>query len=831
MHLWLRDYGTRTLLLLTSAEDELKGLPSRALVFRAGRNSQAVVEFLGKDDVDRDGLIRLSNRPIEGCLGLINVEGDIFLVVVTSATVIGDFRPSTKGTEMVSRIHEVGFFCINSSRYDLPYDDVPSTPLSFDAADSVMSKDQQYYNAFTAPAQAQIYEHPCAPLKKIFSSGSFYYTPYPYWDLSTRLSERLKRRREGTSLHDIGTFDSRFVWNEYIILAIQGYVGLFTVPLPAPPSNGAPIIGTIGLISRLGWRRAGTRFNTRGVDDEGNVANFVESETLFRTPDVTFSYIQVRGTSTVFWEQQGLQTFGHRIQITRPQLASQPAFERHFAQLVDEYSSIHIMNLLGQKEGEAALANAYIQHLRANDLGPADSEINITSFDFHNEVRAQGHDRIISTIPRMSGIRTAIDKFGFLTTTGDSIDPITEQRGVFRTNCLDCLDRTNFVQDVLSRTTLEQYLFNINRTWVNSAALWGSHREMWAENGDALSKIYAGTGALNTSFTRTGKRTLAGVLSDATKSVSRAYINNFQDKGKQTAIDLFLTGLRGMSGNKGAVAIRLKYHDTSFCFLTAHLAAGHTNVEERNNDYHTIDDGLRFSKGRTIRDHDVVIWAADTNYRVDLDNATVRSYATNDNLEALIMEDQLIHATHTNAAFMGYQEGPLTFRPTYRYDLFSDNYDTSEKQRIPAWTDRILYRGLNISLNTYSRAELRGSDHRPVYAFFDCEVLIIDTAKKNALQDEIQRGLTSTENNEKLEEKLARVALGAEDNVDLPPPSSAEACWWDGPDHPNGLFPSDIGLLTTSSTNPFDSDVNSTSSSEEELYRLARPLHCDAPFY
>lgn len=40
--------------------------------------------------------------------------------------------------------------------------------------------------------------------------------------------------------------------------------------------------------------------------------------------------------------------------------------------------------------------------------------------------------------------------------------------------------------------------------------LWGYHRELWAENGDALSKIYAGTGALNTSFTRTGKRTLAG---------------------------------------------------------------------------------------------------------------------------------------------------------------------------------------------------------------------------------------------------------------------------------------------------------------------------------
>lgn len=83
--------------------------------------------------------------------------------------------------------------------------------------------------------------------------------------------------------------------------------------------------------------------------------------------------------------------------------------------------------------------------------------------------------------------------------------------------------------------------------WRQSAALWGYHRELWAENGDALSRIYAGTGALNTSFTRTGKRTLAGVLADATKSVSRAYINNFQDKSKQVAIDLFLVSDSVMS--------------------------------------------------------------------------------------------------------------------------------------------------------------------------------------------------------------------------------------------------------------------------------------------
>lgn len=115
------------------------------------------------------------------------------------------------------------------------------------------------------------------------------------------------------------------------------------------------------------------------------------------------------------------------------------------------------------------------------------------------------------------------------------------------THMLSSLDRTNFVQDILSRVTLESYLRLVRVEWVQVNVLWAHHRELWAENGDALSRIYAGTGALNTSFTRSGKRTLAGVLSDATKSVSRAYINNFQDKGKQVAIDMFLVSPKNLS--------------------------------------------------------------------------------------------------------------------------------------------------------------------------------------------------------------------------------------------------------------------------------------------
>jgi hypothetical protein len=97
--------------------------------------------------------------------------------------------------------------------------------------------------------------------------------------------------------------------------------------------------------------------------------------------------------SIVFWEQQGFQTFGQRIQITRPQ-ASQPAFERHFLQLVEDYSAIHAVNLLGSKENEAILMAAFARHLHIA-RGAIGDDLNITHFDFHNAVRIGGHDSVM----------------------------------------------------------------------------------------------------------------------------------------------------------------------------------------------------------------------------------------------------------------------------------------------------------------------------------------------------------------------------------------------------------------------------------------------------
>ncbi len=120
---------------------------------------------------------------------------------------------------------------------------------------------------------------------------------------------------------------------------------------------------------------------------------------------------------------------------------------------------------------------------------------------------------------------------------------IQRQFGVLRTNCLDCLDRTNVVQTLFAKLHLQNWMqqLGLHISPYDRENMEISFNNLWADNGDWLSKIYAGTGALKSSYTRNGKQTLFGFIDDATKSAARFYMQNFQDKGRQEAIDLLLS--------------------------------------------------------------------------------------------------------------------------------------------------------------------------------------------------------------------------------------------------------------------------------------------------
>lgn len=268
---------------------------------------------------------------------------------------------------------------------------------------------------------------------------------------------------------------------------------------------------TLTILSRLSCRRAGTRFNSRGVDDDGHVANFVESETVLWHPSgLCFSYAQVRGSVPIFWEQAtGLLPNQQKIQITRSPEATQPAFDKHFEQLELTYGTVHILNLMSAtRVGEVELTARYQHHTQHSPLnraidseGPSEHRLIQSHFDFHAETKGPSGYEAAGMVRRL--IHDRADSFAYLLC--DTIDQprgnsnrsekpnkaqstvILEQQGVFRVNCLDCLDRTNLIQTILSQMAIE--LFLCHRSERATADFWMRHSSIWADNGDVGTEL------------------------------------------------------------------------------------------------------------------------------------------------------------------------------------------------------------------------------------------------------------------------------------------------------------------------------------------------------
>ena len=912
----------------------------------------------------------LPSLDIKGTLGLITINNDVFLCVVNHSKKVATVRPG----ETIQQILSVEFHCLSRSDYDHLLNNqvnpFPTDDLDSDGFDQYGHKEPMV-------------EHPCMALRKLLSGGSFYYSS------DFDLTKRLQDRPVDSTTVAIDSLDAGFLWNTYMIQplvefrsrlsereklaldqsgiltsAIRGFAATVAVLASSSPlrvsHSGFP--STMTLISRLSCRRAGTRFNARGIDDDGNVANFVETETVFCTDQLCFSYVQCRGSVPLFWEQQSGLPGQQKIQVTRSAEATKPAFDRHFVALAKTYGDVFIVNLLSdEKPSEAQLIRLYETQVRNSTLnqesekrGESESSehkhLKSITYDFHAETRGTGYDAARGI--RQYIIDSALAFDYFLTEDIEETvlkngrkasvygqNEVLKQNGIFRTNCLDCLDRTNVVQTTLSEMMLEIFLRQQRQQDepLPTSDFWARHNMLWADNGDTLSKIYTGTGALKSSFTRSGKSSFAGMLADVRKSAQRLYINNFEDKGRQNTIDMLLgrligqmpmnlfdpindwvtteitrrateytsaeqiniwigtfnlngkttgvgedltpwlcpkveqesrlpeiygvafqeiveldvqqimstdphrrqawedavrsklnanarkhgsedyvllrggqlvgaslsvfvrgsvlpfiknvegavrkTGMSGMAGNKGAVAIRMDYADTSICLVTAHLAAGFANYEERNQDYRTISQGLRFQRDRSIEDHKTIIWFGDFNYRIGISNERARQLIDKRDLGTLYENDQLNLQMVHGKCFPHYSESMPNFLPTYKFNLGTDEYDSSEKARIPAWCDRILTRGDNLRQLHYDSAPLKFSDHRPVWGLFRTTISVTDQAKKDQISSELyakRREVVGDHTANYKGDDSDDESLYGYDSVEpgLPPASSDKRKWW-----------------------------------------------------
>ncbi|CAK9295175.1 unnamed protein product [Gordionus sp. m RMFG-2023] len=213
------------------------------------------------------------------------------------------------------------------------------------------------------------------------------------------------------------------------------------------------------------------------------------------------------------------------------------------------------------------------------------------------------------------------------------------------------------------------------------------------------------------------------------------------------------TGLLGKMGNKGGVAIRFNLHGVPMCFVNTHFAAHAEELERRNQDFQDICTKIQFSQCAYIGilDHDYIFWFGDLNYRLDVANQeNAKLHLTNNKLHDLMKFDQLTKQKNSGKIFPGFQEGPITFPPTYKYDPGTDNFDSSEKARVPSWCDRILWKSASsekVNLLLYrSHLALRLSDHKPVSALFNTKVHVIDQNKFKKAYEFAMKNIDRIEN-------------------------------------------------------------------------------------
>lgn len=439
----------------------------RTLAIKPPSNISKTVLFLRHDppsasitfsEDSTDGFRLLQQRPIHGIVGIVTVAGELFAGVITEASRVTEFEGHD-----VFVINKVMFYSITSSRYDKIYNNYENNEYQI--------------------------VHPCLTLIKLLSTGSFYFSHT--LDLTRDLRSRIIKMG-GNVLDGV---NSDFVWNKAIMAEmirakhlssdqseinnsgilvpiIQGFVGSEALSI-----NGSKWV--IGIISRLSSNRAGTRFNARGINDDGDVSNFVETEFLIYCGHSRVSFLQIRGSVPLFWEQTGVQV-SHKVKISRGLDSSLHATRRHFEDLQEAYTNIQIVNLLSQSNVSPEYELNMLYKRAIDSLEDLQSAIQFHAFDFHAIVKRDQYHRLEELA---IATRSALSAFGY-SLYDASLDVIVQQQsGIFRTNCLDCLDRTNVVQTLFAKEHLKVWITQLGMrlNTFDQEKMDASFNNLWAD--------------------------------------------------------------------------------------------------------------------------------------------------------------------------------------------------------------------------------------------------------------------------------------------------------------------------------------------------------------
>uniref|UniRef100_A0A3Q1IIR3 SAC domain-containing protein n=1 Tax=Anabas testudineus TaxID=64144 RepID=A0A3Q1IIR3_ANATE len=381
-----------------------------------------------------------------------------------------------------------------------------------------------------------------AMINNVLTTDGFYFcTDY---DLTHTLQRLANTSPDFQEMSLLERADQRFVWNGNLLreLAAQPEVThKFALPVihgfiaMKPCRINGKIFEWI-LISRRSCFRAGVRYYVRGIDSEGHAANFVETEQIVLYEGTKASFVQTRGSMPFYWSQRPNLKYKPKPIISKT-TNHMDGFQRHFDSQLLIYGKQTILNLVNQKGSEKPLEQAFAKMVTGMNNGM----LNYIAFDFHKECSHMRWDRLQVLVDAVAETQ---DEYVYFMVNSEG-KTVAQQKGVFRSNCMDCLDRTNVIQSLLARRSLQTQLqrmgvLNVGQRIEEQAEFEKIYKNAWADNANACAVQYAGTGALKTDFTRTGKRTRWGLMMDGWNSMIRYYKNNFSDGFRQDSIDLFL---------------------------------------------------------------------------------------------------------------------------------------------------------------------------------------------------------------------------------------------------------------------------------------------------
>ncbi|XP_046877169.1 polyphosphoinositide phosphatase [Hypomesus transpacificus] len=370
---------------------------------------------------------------------------------------------------------------------------------------------------------------------------------------------------------------AKYVWNakllecvkdvvhhDWLMYIIHGFCGQSKLLIYGRPVH-------VTLIARRSSKFAGTRFLKRGANCQGDVANEVETEQIIHDASVMSfragsysSYVQVRGSVPLYWSQD-ISTMMPKPPIRLDQADPYAHVAAlHFDQMLQRFGSpIIILNLVKKREKrkhEKILSEElYPAILNLNQFLPPEHCIDYIAWDMARYTKS----KLCNVLDRLSMIaENVVKRTGFFINRSDfychNLRPDDRwgdlgghissngrvQTGVLRTNCVDCLDRTNTAQFMVGKCALAYQLYALGM--IDKPKLQFDtdcvrlFEELYEDHGDTLSLQYGGSQLVHRVKTYRKIAPWTQHSKDIMQTLSRYYSNAFSDADRQDAINLFL---------------------------------------------------------------------------------------------------------------------------------------------------------------------------------------------------------------------------------------------------------------------------------------------------